>query len=94
MLVRSPIVSIKKVREYEFIIDPHNMDPVDTICAYIREIYREADDLKSDKIKELCRAAYDKANRMNRGLVDHRRHLLKLPEEYRKVEKGKSPSYE
>lgn len=94
MLVRSSIVSIKKAREYEFIIDPDNMDPVDTICAYIREIYREADDFNNDKIKELCRAAYDKANRMNRGLVDHRRHLLRLPEEYRHVAKGKEKKYE
>ncbi len=93
MLVRSP-VSVRKVREYEFVIDPYNTDPVDTICAYIREIYREAEDLHNEKIKELARAAFDKANRMNRGLVDHRRHLLRIPEEYRHVEKGKSPSYE
>ena len=81
MLVRSPIVSIKKAREYEFIIDPHNMDPVDTICAYIREIYREADDLKNDKIKELARAAFDKANRMDRGLKKYRKRFLILPKE-------------
>ena len=81
MLVHSPIVSIRKVREYEFIIDPHNMDPVDTICAYIREIYREAEDLKNDKIKELCRAAYDKANRMDRGLKKYRKRFLILPKE-------------
>ncbi len=93
MLVHRP-VSIKKVREYEFIIDPHNMDPVDTICAYIREIYRIADEMKNEPIKELSRAAFDKANRMNRGLVDHRRHLLRIPEEFRQVEKGNSPSYE
>lgn len=93
MLVHRP-VSIRKVREYEFIIDPDNLDPVDTICAYIREIYREADELGNEKIKELARAAFDKANRMNRGLVDHRKHLLRIPEQYRHVEKGKNDKYE
>ena len=91
MLVHSPVV-IKKQKEYEFVIDPYNMDPVDTICAYIREIYRLSDN--NERVKELARAAYDKANRMNRGLVDHRRHLLRIPEQYRHVEKGNSPSYE
>lgn len=93
MLVHRP-VGIKAQREREFIIDPFNTGPVDTICAYLREIWRIADELHQDRIKELSAIAYDKANRMNRGLVDHRRHLLRLPEEYRHVEKGKSDKYE
>ena len=89
-----PPHEIKRVKEYEFIIDPNNTEPVETICAYLREIWRIADGLHSDRIKHLAQAAFDKANRMSRGLVDHRRHLLKLPEEYREVEKGKNKNYE
>ncbi len=57
------------------------MDPVDTICANIREIYREADGLHNEKIKELARAAFDKANRMDRGLKKYRKRFLILPKE-------------
>ena len=83
-----------KVKEREFIIDPWNDEPKETICSYLREIWRIGDTMKNEQIKDLAAAAYDKANRMSRGLIDHRRHLLKLPEEYREVEKGNCSSYE
>ena len=75
-----PPHEIKKVKEYEFIIDPNNTEPVETICAYLREIWRVADGLHNDRIKQLAQAAFDKANRMDRGLKDYRKKFIRLPD--------------
>ncbi len=77
MLVRSPVT-------YKFEIDPENTDHVGTICSYIRAIYRAADKLDNEEIKELARAAFDKGNRMDRSLKKYRKRFMILPEEIQK----------
>ena len=79
MLVHSRIKNLH-VKEYQFIIDPNNTDSVDTICAYLREIWRIADDTHNARIKNLAQAAFDKANRMDRGLKKYRKRFMLLPQ--------------
>jgi len=62
-------------------IDPWNESIEGTICANLRAIWRQADTLGDDAIKELAAIAFDKANRMDRALHKYRKRFLQLPEE-------------
>lgn len=62
-------------------IDPWNTEIDRTICSHIRAIWREADALGSDRIKELAALAFDKANRMDRKLRKYRKRFMQLPQE-------------